>query len=141
MPEVVWAKTFSSPWWVVATVRHFVSSSRSMMARARAEPSSGSVPAPSSSRRTRLFGVGGLQDADDVRHVAAEGGKRLLDALLVADVRVDRVEDGQAAAGVGGNGQAGLGHGGQQADRLQGDRLAAGVGAGDQQHRVRAADR
>jgi len=34
-----------------------------------------------------------LQDLDDLRHVRAERGKRLLDALLIADVRVDLIED------------------------------------------------
>ena len=72
-------------------------------------------------------------------HVGAEGGERLLDALLVADVGVDGGEDGQAAALVGGDGQAGLGHQAEQADGLEGDGLAAGVGPGDEQDGVRFA--
>ena len=43
------------------------------------------------------------------------------------------VEDNHRAAVVGGDVEAALGHEGQKADGLQGHRLAAGVGAGDDQ--------
>ena len=42
-------------------------------------------------------GSGPFQQVDDVSHVAAEGGERLLDALLVADVGEHFFEDRQAA--------------------------------------------
>ena len=141
MPVVVWAKTLSSPWCVVATVRQPVSSRRSMIAWASAEPSSGSVPAPSSSRSTRLFGP-------------ADARMPMMFVMWLLNVDSDcsmlcsspmsactRVEDGQAAAGVGGNGEPGLRHRGQQPDGLQRNRLAAGVRAGDEQHGVCPADR
>ena len=75
--------------------------------------------------------VGFLQDMDDVGDVAGEGGEGLLDGLLVADVRVDGGKAGQFRAGLGRDVQPALRHGGQQANRLKCDRLAAGVGAGD----------
>ena len=76
--------------------------------------------------------AGGLDDAHDVGHVRREGGERLFDRLLVADVGEDVVEDGDARAGLGGHGQSGLGHQAEQSDGLERDRLAAGVGSGDQ---------
>ncbi len=51
--------------------------------------------------------------------------------MLIADVGEDVVEDGQARF-VGRHVQPGLGHQGHQPHRLQADRLAAGVGAGDE---------
>ena len=54
----------------------------------------------------------------------------MLDRLVVADVGEDGVEDGKLRA-VGGNGDSGLRHQREQADGFQGDRFAAGVGAGD----------
>ena len=105
-----------------------------MIAFASAAPSAGSVPAPSSSSRTSESPVGAFEDRDDVADVRAERGERLLDRLLVADVGEDGVEDGQPGVGVGGDRQAGLRHQREQADRLERDGLAAGVGAGDQEH-------
>ena len=101
------------------------------MARPRAAPSVGSVPAPSSSSRTRLFVVGGSQDVGDARDVRAEGAERLFQALLVADVGEDVREDRHAAALAGRDVHARLGHQAEQAGRLQADRLAAGVRPGD----------
>ena len=57
----------------------------------------------------------------------------MLDALLVADVRVNAVEPRKMRL-FGGHVQSGLGHHGQQSHRLQRYRLAASVGAGDQHH-------
>ena len=61
----------------------------------------------------------------------AEGGQALFDALLVADVGADAVEADDLAARLRRYMQAGQTHAGQQADGLQGDGLAAGIGAGD----------
>jgi hypothetical protein len=77
--------------------------------------------------------VGLPQEADDVGHVRREGAERLLDALLVADVGVDAVEDAQHGFGGRRDVQPGLGHQRQQADRLERDGLAAGVRPGDDQ--------
>ncbi len=80
--------------------------------------------------------AGPLQEADDVLDVAAEGRKRLLDALLVANIGQHFFEDRYAAGGVGGHRQAGLGHEDQQPNRLQGDCLAASVRPRDQEDAV-----
>ena len=71
------------------------------MARARAEPSCGSVPAPSSSSSTRLSRSACLRMVMMLRHVRREGAQALLDALLVADVGEDVLEDQQPRAVVG----------------------------------------
>ena len=52
MPGVVCANAFSSPWCVVATVRHPIASKCERIAFASAAPSTGSVPAPNSSSST-----------------------------------------------------------------------------------------
>ena len=70
-----------------------------------------------------------------VGDVGAEGGQRLLDALLVADVCVYTVEPGEMGL-FGGHMQAGLGHHRQQSHRFQRYGLASGVGTGDQHHPV-----
>ena len=70
-------------------------------------------------------------DVDDILHVGGEGGQRLLDGLLVADVRQHLPEDGDGAAVVRRNVQAALRHQCQKADGLERDGLAAGVWAGD----------
>ncbi len=75
-----------------------------------------------------------LRDPPDMR---GEGRERLLEALLVADVGQHVVEDWQLRTLVRRDMQARLGHHRQQADRLQGHRLAARVGSGDDQ-KVRA---
>ena len=69
----------------------------------------------------------------EVGHVGTEGRQRLLDALLVADVGVDAIEAGEMGF-VGRDVQTRMGHYRQKPHRLQGHRLAAGVGAGDQHH-------
>ena len=74
-----------------------------------------------------------LQNGDDVHHVGGEGGQGLVDGLLVADVRHDHGAHLDGGAVSGGDMQAALSHKSQQAQRFQGDGLAAGVGAGDDQ--------
>ena len=56
-------------------------------------------------------GVGGylLQDGAQVLDVRAEGGQGLFDALLVADVGIDAVQQGKLG-GLGGDVQPGVGH-------------------------------
>ncbi len=61
---------------------------------------------------------------------AEKGGELGLDGLGVADVGEECGEDGEAGRG-GGNGQAGLGHHGEQRGGFEGDGFAAGVGAAD----------
>ena len=78
--------------------------------------------------------VGVAQHAHDARDVARKRRQALLQTLLVADVGLDALEDRHQRALVGRHEQAGLGHQRQQASRLERDRLAAGVRAGDQQH-------
>ena len=82
-------------------------------------------------------GIGGdlLQNRPQVLDVRAEGGQGLLDALLVADVGVDTVQQGEFGL-FGGYVQPGMGHQRQQADRFEGYRLAPGVGAGDDHYPV-----
>ena len=79
----------------------------------------------------QALGIRGLQDAGDARDVRTEGAERLLQALLVANVREDIVEDRHAAAVPGRHVHAALGHQAQQAGRLERHRFAAGVGPGD----------
>lgn len=62
--------------------------------------------------------------------MGGEGGEVALDGLGVADVGEDGVEDGEGGLG-GGDGEAGLGHEGKEAEGLEADGFAAGVGAGD----------
>ena len=81
-----------------------------------------------------------LQDADDVRHVGRKCTQALLDALLIADIREDLRQRLTAGVVPGRNVQACLAHERQQADRLQGNSLAAGVGAGHDQHPVICSD-
>jgi hypothetical protein len=95
--------------------------------------------------RSALFRIGGraqlveqhqrlrggmVRDEIDVGDVRGKRRQVLLDRLVIADVGKDRVEDGQLGA-VGRNRDARLRHQGQQSDGLQPYRLAAGVGAAD----------
>ena len=82
-----------------------------------------------------------LEDAHDVRHVRRECGQRLLDALLIADVGHDLVEHRHGAAVSARDVQAALRHGGEQANGLERDGLAAGVRAGDDERVKFAAER
>ena len=71
-----------------------------------------------------------LEDRDEVPDVAREGREAHRDRLLVADVCEHLVEDGQLDL-VRGRPQPALVEHRRQAERLQGDGLAAGVRAGD----------
>ena len=75
--------------------------------------------------------VADLEDLHNILCMRREGGKRLLDGLLVADVGEDLLVDVDGAAVVGGDMQTALGHKREQADGLERDGLAAGVWAGD----------
>ena len=74
-----------------------------------------------------------LQNAHNVHHVGREGGEALGDGLLVADIGQYAVENHHCAVVRHRNVESTLGHQSQQTDGLQGDGLAAGVGAGDDQ--------
>ena len=74
---------------------------------------------------------GKLQDSGDLFHVAGEGGKALLNALLVADVYQKFVKYADLAALIGRDQKAALRHSTQQTGGFQGNGLAAGVRAGD----------
>ena len=71
--------------------------------------------------------LGPFEDAPHVSHVGRERGKRLLDALLVANVSEDARVDNHLAAVVAGHRQPGLGHQREQPEGLQRDRLPARV--------------
>lgn len=77
--------------------------------------------------------AGVREDAQDLGDVAREGGQVLRDALLVADVGPDLVQERDGRARRARDGHAAAGHQAQQAERLEADGLAAGVGAGDDQ--------
>ena len=112
----------------------------SRSAWASAEPSVGSVPAPSSSSRTSVSGSGRLDDPGDRAQVTRERRQALGDRLLVADVGEDVAEHRQARAGLGRDVEAGLVHEREQAERAQGDRLAARVRPGHHERRVAIAE-
>ena len=98
-----------------------------------APPSTGSVPAPTSSSSTSAGSASVAIHGNDVRDVRREGAQARRDRLLVADVGKERLEDRHARACVDRNVQARLRHCGEQARGLEGDRLAAGVRAGDEE--------
>ncbi len=77
----------------------------------------------------RVWG-GGAGDAIEVGDVGGEGGEVALDGLGVADIGEDRGEEGEGGF-FGGDGEAGLGHDGEEAEGFERDGFAAGVGAGD----------
>src|SRR5277367_4446655 len=58
-----------------------------------------------------------------------EAGEARLDGLRVADIGEDTTEDFDLAVLAGGNQDTRLRYQGEQTDGLEGDRLAAGVGA------------
>jgi len=63
-----------------------------------------------------------------------EGAEALLNALLVADIRVDALKHRQCGAWGCRDMQARLGHEAEQAHRFQGDRLAPRIRPGDDQN-------
>ncbi len=73
----------------------------------------------------------------NVGNVPGERAQALCDRLFVADVSEHRAEYRKLGAAGGGDEQTGLRHERQQPRSLQCDRLAAGVGTGDDQHRHR----
>ena len=75
-----------------------------------------------------------IQDLDDVGDMPGEGRKGLLYGLLIADIGVDIFKQADLGTFASRDVHPGLGHAGQQPDGLQGDGLAAGVWAGDQQN-------
>ena len=96
-------------------------------------------------QRSAFFGIGrgtqfveqhqrirscSARDEVDVRDVRGKRREILLDRLIVADVGENGVENRHVGA-IRGNGNAGLRHQSEQAQRFQGDGFAAGVGAGD----------
>ena len=101
---------------------------------ASATPSWGSVPAPSSSRRTRERAPARRTMRGEVLHVRGESGQRLLDGLLIADVREDPVEQGERRALRRRDLHPELVHEGEEADGLQADGLAARVRPRDDEH-------
>ena len=105
-----------------------------MTAMPSAPPSTGSVPAPTSSSRTSAgsarFAIH-RHDVGDVRRERAEAGG---DRLLVADVGKERSEHRQPRSLVGRDVQARLRHRCEQPRRLERHGLAAGVGPGDDEH-------
>ncbi len=88
------------------------------MARARAAPSCGSVPAPSSSSEDQRVRVAFAEDADYVLDMPRKCRKGLFNGLLVADVGKDLVEDADLRAGFGWDVQASLSHQSQQPHRF-----------------------
>ena len=65
--------------------------------------------------------------------MGAEGRQRLLDALLVANVGVDAIQQRKLGL-LRGNMQSGVGHQGQQSHRFESDGFPAGIGPGDYHH-------
>ena len=57
-----------------------------------------------------------FQDADDVRYVTTERRKRLLDGLLIANIRPDRMEARQFRSTLRRDVKSALSHNHQQAD-------------------------
>ena len=76
-------------------------------------------------------GIGPFQYGPDMSEVGREGAQARLDRLLVPDVREDGIEHGDFGVVVRRDVQTGLCHHGHDANRFQGDRLAAHVGTGD----------
>ena len=74
---------------------------------------------------------GKLQNAGDLFHVAGEGGKALLNALLIADVYQKFIKHADLAALVCRDQKAALCHSTQQTGSFQSDRFTASVRAGD----------
>ena len=73
-------------------------------------------------------------------YLPREGGNVVVEALLVADEGIDAVPEGQGGAAVHRRGQTGQRHERDEAERLEGHGLAAGVAAADDQHAVAALD-
>ena len=100
---------------------------------ASADPSVGSVPAPISSRRTSVRGPAASRKRTTLRRWLEKVDSdwaMLCSSPMSASTRR---KTGMPSAVRGRHPEPRLVHEGQQAQRLEGDRLAAGVGAGDDQ--------
>ena len=74
------------------------------------------------------------QERNELGNVAGEGGQVILDALFITDDGVNMVVHRKAGALSRRNEEARLVHEGKKARRLDGDGLAAGVGAGNDEN-------
>ena len=74
---------------------------------------------------------GQLQNAGDFFHVARECGKALLNTLLIANVHKELIKNTDLAPLISRDKEAALRHGTQKACCFQRDRLAARIGAGN----------
>ena len=72
-----------------------------------------------------------VNNAADIGDMPAEGGERLFNTLLIADIDENTVEDRNQALFRGRNGNAGQRHQAEQADGFQCDGFATGIGAGN----------
>ncbi len=133
MPGCSVASSLSAPRCVVATVRVPRAVSASSTAAPSAAPSDGSVPEPSSSTSASESPVARARISPRFRRMRAERRETGLDRLLVADVGEAIIEERDAALVAHGGGDPRLGHRGEQAERLEQHRLAAGVRAGEEQ--------
>ena len=77
--------------------------------------------------------IGLRQNGHDIGHMCRKSRQILFNALLIADVRQHAAVDGHGAPVPGGDLQAALGHEAEEPQGLQRHRLAAGIGAGDDQ--------
>ena len=82
-----------------------------------------------------------FQEFDQMRHVRGKCAEALLDALFVADDRIDVRIYGNLRSCGGGDVAARLRHEHKESDRLQTDRLAARIRSCDEQHAVRFSKR
>ena len=73
--------------------------------------------------------------------MTGKGGQALLDALLIADVHEEFVEDTDLTALIRRDEEAALCHRAKQTGRFQSDGLTAGVGAGDDERIIFPAQR
>ena len=78
--------------------------------------------------RSALF-----HNCNGIFHMCREGGQRLLNALLITDIRVNVAEQTDRTLLIGRNMHAGGCHQAQQTQGLEADRLAAGIRSGDNQ--------
>ena len=76
-----------------------------------------------------------------VRQVRAVGAEIVFDALFVADIDEDTLEDARARVLVERNGDAALEHVLQQSDGLQADRFPSSVRPGDDEQSAVAVER